>query len=561
MENVLDVQNQITEMGYQAYSNMQWLEQAQELAETVYFACCKEMLKRIDTSAYELDAVLVALFNPLPNRRREIVKLCIDTPSEQQIWDFDLVDDQGQVLPLQFISREERVCPASDLYARPWPVYADRHWVYVDTGEIPAGGYKLLQLRKKHTFMRQAVFWPQTRKTKGDDLASSPNRMENRYLQVEICGDGSLNILDKTSGKRYCGLNYFQDEGDCGDYWMYYPPYHNRTYSSRGTSASVWLEDNGPLSATVAAKLIMQLPVNAKRPDNGIKGQSCRSTETAPVEILARYTLRQDARQVDVELEIHNTVQDHRMKVLFDTGIQAKTAAAQGHFHVDHRPLLPLRDENGAYFHELTTQPMQDFVDLSDGEQGFAVISDSLLEYEAQPGEAGTLALTLFRAVRNIICTEMRSAGNFPQEDGGQLLQKLSYHYAICLHDGNYTDGDLYKKTQRLNVPVLPIQTSRQLNCGKNPTTDSFYSIPDGLVLSCLKKAADGENWIARLYNPHSVTISGQMILPARLLWAQEVRLDEQTVSSAVCDGTALSVEVAPNEIKTYRFAMKKEGQ
>ena len=536
------------------------LEQAQELSETVYFACCQEMLKNIDTSAYSEEDVLIALFNPLPQPRNEILKLSVDTPQEQEIWDFDLVDDQGNVLDTQFVSREELVCPASDLYARPWPVYADRHCVYVDTGEIPAGGYKLLKLQKKTGFFREAVFWPQTRKTKGDELAISPTCMENEFLKVDVCRDGSLNILDKASGKQYNGLNYFQDEGDCGDYWMYYPPYHNRTYSSRGCAASIWLEDNGPLSATIAAKLTMDLPVGADRPDNGIKGKSRRSEETAPVDITVRYTLQKDVRQVDVSLEVNNTVKDHRMKVLFDTGIRAKVAAAEGHFHVDHRDLLPLKDENGAYYNELTTQPMQNFVDLSDGKQGFAILSDSMLEYEAQPGESGTLALTLFRAVRNIICTEMRSAGVFAHEDGGQLLQKLQYRYAICLHDGNYTDGELYEKTDRLNVPVLPIQTSRQLRCGSKPTTASFYRVPKGLQMSCLKKADDKNGWILRLYNPNGETICGDVTMPAAIASVEEVRLDETGGNAIACQGRIFRAEIAANKIVTYRIHFQKEG-
>ena len=35
MENVIDVQSKITELGYQAYSNMQWLEQAQEQTDMI----------------------------------------------------------------------------------------------------------------------------------------------------------------------------------------------------------------------------------------------------------------------------------------------------------------------------------------------------------------------------------------------------------------------------------------------------------------------------------------------------------------------------------------------
>ena len=35
MDNVMEVQNAITDMGYQAYSNMQWLEQAQEQMDMI----------------------------------------------------------------------------------------------------------------------------------------------------------------------------------------------------------------------------------------------------------------------------------------------------------------------------------------------------------------------------------------------------------------------------------------------------------------------------------------------------------------------------------------------
>lgn len=532
------------------------LNQAREIAETVYHTCCQEIMKRIDTSGFASDDQLLVLFNPLPQARNEILKVYVDTPQEQTVWDFDFEDAQGNTCLTQFVSREELVCPVSDLYARPWPLYGDRHCIYLETGEIPAGGYKVLRLKKKNGFMREAVFWPLTRKTKGDELAQTPTIMENACLRVEVCGDGTLNILDKQSGRHYRNLNYFQDEGDCGDYWMYYPPYNNRTYSSKGCAASIYLEDNGPLSATIAAELVMELPAYGYRPDNGIKGKSGRSEETVPVKIVVRYTLKKDARQVDVSLQVHNTAKDHRMKVLFDTGITAKQAAAEGHFNVDHRPLVPLRDENGAFYNELMTQPMQNFVDLSDGHQGFGIISNSMLEYEAIPNKEGTLGLTLFRAVRNIICTEMRSAGVFPHEDGGQLLRLLTYDYAICLHDGDYEEGKLYQQADRLNVPVLAVQTTRQLNCGTLSATGSFFEVPAGLELSCLKKAEDAEGWILRLYNPGKTTVSGRVRLPAAIRWAEEVRLDETGSTAIEHDGNTFLVSAEPNKIKTYRIQM-----
>ncbi len=537
------------------------LNQAKEIAETVFFTSCKEIMKKIDTSRYEKTDKLLILFNPLPYSRKEIIKIYVDTPQEDNIWDFDIEDDNGILCPVQHVSREEIVCPVSDLHARPWPMYADRHCIFLETGEIPAGGYKVLRLKPKTTFNREIVFWQPTRKTKGDEIAKSPTLMENEYLVVEVCGDGTISIFDKVSGTQYKNLNYFLDEGDCGDYWNYYPPYNNRIFSSKGCSASICLEENGPLCATIVAEIIMDLPAYCYRPDNGIKGKSMRSSETKPLKIVVRYTLKKGSRQVDVNLQVHNTVRDHRMKVMFDTGIITDVAVAEGHFHVDKRPYIPMRDENGMFYNELTTQPMQSFVDISDGVYGLGIISNSMLEYEAIPNKEGSLGLTLFRAVRNIICTEMRSAGNFPHEHGGQLLQQLTYQYAICPHDGDYETSRLFYHASLLNVPVQAVQSTRQLNFGTLPTTYSFYEMPSGLQMSCFKRAEDGKGWIMRVYNPHEHTIEGNIRVPSKIAELYEVRLDETEEKELDYSENTFHVSVEPNKIKTYKIKMQNVNE
>ena len=107
------------------------------------------------------------------------------------------------------------------------------------------------------------------------------------------------------------------------------------------------------------------------------------------------------------------------MSVVLDAGCETRVADAQGHFTVDHRNAQPLKDEEGEFYNELMTQPMQDFVSVSDGKRGLGVVTDCLGEYELRT--SGSRALTLLRAVRNIICTEFRSEGYFPNQDGGQV--------------------------------------------------------------------------------------------------------------------------------------------
>ena len=73
---------------------------------------------------------------------------------------------------------------------------------------------------------------------------------------------------------------------------MYYPPYENRTYTSRGLSSEIYMSENGSLAATVSVEIKMELPRHAYRPENYIHGESCRSEEKGTVRIKAAYTLK-----------------------------------------------------------------------------------------------------------------------------------------------------------------------------------------------------------------------------------------------------------------------------
>ena len=103
------------------------LNQSLEIANVIYNTACKQIIKKIDLSNFHNTDILLVVFNPLQRERSDIVKACIDTPQEESIWDFVLQDMNGLIYEPQEISRKESVVPVNDLYARPWPFYADRH--------------------------------------------------------------------------------------------------------------------------------------------------------------------------------------------------------------------------------------------------------------------------------------------------------------------------------------------------------------------------------------------------------------------------------------------------
>ncbi len=475
------------------------LNQALELAETVSNTSCKTIVKNIDFSKYADEDILLVMFNTLPYERCETVKLYIDFPQEMNVWDFDVYDGDKK-LTKQIISRKEVVSPVANLHTRPLPYLIDRYEVVVETGALPAMGYKTLKVVKTKEFNRKTVFWHEMRKYNGNELITGVNTMENEFLKVVVEGNGTITVTDKNSGTAYSNLNYYEDTGDQGDYWIYYPPYHNKTYNSLGANADIWYEENGELSATIAAKITMTLPAYAIVNENMIHGESRRSDEMCDMEITTYYTLKKDAKAVEVKSVINNTARDHKMRVAFDTGIKTEFAESAGHFYVDKRPTAV---PEGEYYPEMQTLPKGYFTTLKDKKNGFSVIDNATCEYEAT--EEGKLYISLFRSVRNIICTEFRSAGAFPHEDGGQSLGMLEFNYLIYPFSKDET-GFL---AERISAPVKTVQTTK--GNGKNSDSISLIEIPQPLVMTALKKCEDKDKYIIRMYNPTDKAVKGKI--------------------------------------------------
>lgn len=539
---------------------MYMLNQALEISGVINNTACAEIVKNINTDCFDSKDILLVAVNPSPYSRSEIIKCYLDTPSEYNIWDFEIVDCNGRKMKKQRVSRREGTIPVNDLHSRPLPFYVDRHCLYMETGEVPAGGYKVYKLVPTKNFNRKAVFWAEMRTSEGRDISQSVNTMENEYLKVEIQNNGTINLYGKITNTQYSKLNYFEDTGDCGDYWMYYPPHYNKTFTSLGSQAKIWLEDNGPLSATIAAEIKMKLPAYALRPENEIRGESRRGDEEKELKANVYYTLRHGSRKVDVKLKVENTVEDHRFRVMFDTGINAEYSDAAGHFTVDRRPVSPIKDEKDEFWPEMQTLPQQTFVDLSDGEKGFALLNNCLTEFEAMDNKKGTIALTLFRSVRNIICTEFRSAGIFPDQKGGQCIRTLEYEYSIYTHKGTWENAHMYYEAEKTNVPLKLIQTGKHTG-GTLPLNHSFYSVePSSFVMSAFKKTEDRNSYVMRLFNPTSETVKGIVNFSAKIKAAYFTDLNEKRIGDAMLlDTNSVILSAASNKIVTLELEM--EGQ
>ena len=534
------------------------LDQCVELSECVNEQVIRYIAGHISGEGSRKEDILMLLVNPLPVSRREVVELVVDTPAAQNIWDFDVHSMDGEKLDSAHIFRKEVVTPVVNRHTRPEPFYADRHEIILESGDIPAGGYKVVKLIPKQRFSRKEKFWPAARMSDGRELGIGSNIMENKYLKVYVQPNGAMKLLDKKTGFLTGELNYLESGGDIGDYWIHYPVYHDQIFTSIGAQADIWMEENTPLQTGICVSYRFRIPAFALRPEGGIQGESKRSSEMTELPVLIRYTLKKDARKLDVTLRVTNTAKDHRLSVNFNTNFDADGASAGGHFCVDNRSAAADNEKNGLRYTEMDKMPMQGFVDISGGEQGFAVVSQEFLEYDASC--PGRLSCTLFRAVRNIICTEFRSGSSYPSQEGGQLLEEMEYSYALMPHQGGWENANLPAISSSQRIPILPVQFSTDLEeSGYLPKEKSFYEVT-GAQVSCIKMGETRNSIILRIYNTAANAREAVLRFARPVREAYLVNMKEERIAPVGYEEDTIRIELEPDKIMTIEVGLQGEN-
>lgn len=533
------------------------LTQASEIAEVLCLEAADRLAARIDMTAFNAKDQLLLLVNPQSHPFRGVMKVVVDTPQEDCVAQIGFEDPDGTPLTVQPLSREERKSPVNDFDARPWPFYADRHTVLIDTGEIPAGGCKVVKVTAGSTFKREQEWWPAQTVNSGNEISPAPRVLENEFIKIVAEANGTLTLTDKRSGRVISGLLELEDSGDSGDYWVHYKPAENRTVYSGGQTADIWLEENGDLSATLAIRVQLPVPVTVEFSGSKLQGHGCRSENETVVTVTSRVTLTRGAKSLRVRTTVENRAENHRLRLLLPTGIQTDRLDCAGHFNVDCRAARPVHDEMGHSWPEMQTVPMQRFADVSDGTSGFAVLSNSFTEAQLMTDEHRTLALTLFRSVRNRICSEERCTGDFPDQKGGQLLQTMTFEYAVYPHSGDWSAGNVYTEADQLNAGPLCFQISKSSGGILPPSCSLFELNSEGLILSGLKKAEDGESVIVRFFNPLEKDVMGTLTVQSVFGAVYKVNINEERQAEITVTERQIDLLVKAGEIASLELTRR----
>lgn len=470
----------------------------------------------------------VWIFNTISFPQKGVQKVTLTIPRGLGDGSFTLETPDGREVPIQILNS----FPMDDVRYNPrrgHPVWtpATRVVMLCDLPEVAGMGYVKLAFRKAA---------PKT--TMGNlqkNYLASMTRMENAHLSAEITADGRVNLLDKKTGRTYSSLFLWEDDGEVGNAYVHVRPQTDRVCYSMGQPADIHRLYDGSLGT--AFEIIQTLRVPAGLNDL----RTARSQEMGEIKTKITLVLKSDARHMEAQVEILSGVKDHRLRLLFPTGLSKAQVARGGQpFDVVDRSIAveefpTKREENYA------THPMQDFCDVAESNCGLSVAAEGIYEYECTDTRDRVLALTMLRAMDNIDNASLLKNPDYRMHSAEEQ-GKLVYNLAIFPHDGDWREiyGDIQgfltppevKLTRAEETSVMPGEPARPVFL---PGVGSVLTLSGkNLMVTAMKKALMRDSIILRVLNYGTEEAKGSLTFTfpgKKIAQVYETNLEEKRLA------------------------------
>jgi len=326
------------------------------------------------------------------------------------------------------------------------------------------------------------------------ELVCSQEGLANHYYSVEINPDGSLAVFDKQLGLTLPRCNAMVDEGDRGDEYNFDRLLDPQAVTTPVAPPHVTVLCRGPVAATVRIEAAYSLPARLE-PD-----RETRSAEhiTVPVETLV--TIYAGLKRIDFTTTIDQRADDHRLRVCFETPLQASEIHCEQAFTVVDRALA--LGPGSRFEQPIGTVPQKTFSAIEAGGRGVALFNRGIPEIEAiASADATTLALTLVRAVGWLSRGDLRlrngHAGPGLATPGAQCHGRQRFEYALSTYAGDWQHAGVVEQAHAYAYPPLATVVDAY---APRPAAPFELDNPH-VVVSAVTPARRGAFHL-RLYNP-----------------------------------------------------------
>ncbi|HIY91783.1 glycoside hydrolase family 38 C-terminal domain-containing protein [Companilactobacillus sp. HBUAS56275] len=394
------------------------------------------------------------------------------------------------------------------------------------------------------------------------------HEIENDHYQISMNHSG-LTLVDKDSGKIYHDFLTVEDGGDEGDTYDYSPAYRDWILSLNFNDSEI-KGIEGKLYSSLSIKGNWLLPVDLE--ERGKKEKSKK------LEYNLQLTLEKNNPVIGVTLKLSNNVLDHRLRLVINTGINAKNSYADTPFGVISRPVIDphLKDWKEIGYHEEPTsiRPFLHFANIHNSESSVSFIGLGEKDFQVVGDSFNSLAVTLFRGVgflgrpdllrrpsdasglqtKYVPTPDSQLQGDMVFEGGILISKKFDpsklqrAHNLLSVDDLFYQNQDIDKFTMRvqyfgINKNIEPLIHKPLVNIKA-----------DDLVKSTFTSTPDGTGLVVRLYNPSKEKIKNPGSI--RLNLSSNVKilnLNNQVIENGV--DNIKEYELAsfnPGEIRTF---------
>ncbi len=391
-------------------------------------------------------------------------------------------------------------------------------------------------------------------------VGSGDRWLDNGILRVEIDASGAVRLDARGRATSFESLLGLEDVGDAGDLYTHSPCSPEIT-DARFVGAR--LVHAGPLRGELQASWVIDVPEAT--------GRAGRSSTVRETEVNAALTLDAGAPFLRVRVWGVNECRDHRLRVLFRTGVTDAEVWADAAFGAVRR--TPIVAAEGSAEAAQPTAPLARYVTLVSGDRGTTLYSDGLAEYEAMAD--GAVAVTLLRAVgdlsRNDLPERPGHAGWPAATPEAQSIGRFEGHFAILPH-GARSDETIALIERTADDVLVPVRgfTLRSALLTPDPTAGVELLLDEGesdaltgaLAFSTCKPTVDGGGVVLRCVNLTGRPIRARWRVGVPISRAQLARLDETPLADLTIEGNDIPFDATARSVATIiaRIAPSARG-
>lgn len=331
--------------------------------------------------------------------------------------------------------------------------------------------------------------------------------LENKVIKAVISEDGRLSITDKKNDVTYDNMLTFENVGDIANEYIFKQPKNDTPIFAHEFPYEIEVKTNNSLIAEIILKQTMMIPHAAEELlQEEMKAvlemrqrNAGRSSELIPFVMETTITLEKNSEQLKFATYYNNQSENHRLRVLFPTGIETDKHYAESIFEVIERPNYV----SSSWTNSTNPQHQHSFVNVQDENKGVTVSNFGINEYEIL-NDQNTIALTILRSTG-----ELGDWGYFPTPEA-QCIGENTIEFAVAFHTAD-DKFDSFKDGQAFQIPFSVKQTS--IHEGELNTTQQFATIEsDQFLMTALKRKEHEMDIVLRGYNLSNETSSNLSI-------------------------------------------------